>query len=456
MESRVLTEATNVYGLSLAGAILLLTLVRNLRPRLLDLGPGGPLRLAGVKVLPPVLVYLLHYRRYVFFSSRRSFVKFFRRNGLLSPWKLQEIVLALVYVGANVACVGGGGPELAAASLRAGRLAVVNLVIPLAGPHLSFLADVVKVSLHMYKRIHAASGALVLGLALFHAISQASLGETLPVNETKYIWGFVAIVLMCFQSILFPVARRFLWFEIVLRGHQINAVIMIYALCRHTPHFRVLVYFVIAASLFTALSLAQAYVVLDRHRFRTTYAIVTHREDTVHVMIKLNRALRVEPGQYLNIWMPLIAIRSAFQTHPFAIASWSAQPQHQLEIVIAPAEGWTKRLMEMAHMGSTIQVAMFSGPHGPSASIECYEHILVLVQGVKLFSWYPHVSRIMHSCTASESPLKKVHLVFEAASFCELKERSDSGETSTARSRLLSDDNSTRTDNAISEWHRSQ
>lgn len=232
-----------------------------------------------------------------------------------------------------------------------------------------------------------------------------------PANKPR------AALSLSFQSVPFPLLQRFLWYEFALRVHQLSAILLAYALVRHIPSDQV-VYIYVAAGLFLAACAIQLPLILYRHKFKTSPAEIRLGKNTIRIVLETRRPLKVEAGQYVNIWMPFISALSALQSHPFTVASWSEQPQKELEIIIDPAQGWTRRLWEFAKPGTARSVAMFSGPHGPALSFEGYGDILVLAQGSGIFSCFPHLRKIMHESAAPSSVIDRVHLVYETQVFC--------------------------------------
>src|SRR5438874_12952673 len=88
----------------------------------------------------------------------------------------------------------------------------------------------------------------------------------------------------------------------------------------------------------------------------------------VQMTIFLERPLKIKAGQYINIWMHSLGVRSFMQSHPFVVASWTGKQQKNLELVIEPRRGWTKKLHSRAITASGqtggLGRVLFTGPHG--------------------------------------------------------------------------------------------
>jgi NAD(P)H-flavin reductase len=69
-------------------------------------------------------------------------------------------------------------------------------------------------------------------------------------------------------------------------------------------------------------------------------ASISHVNDIVKIRLSLSRLLEVKAGQYIELWMPL-NFWSFWQSHPFAVISWSDGPQSILDLFIEPYQGFT-------------------------------------------------------------------------------------------------------------------
>jgi hypothetical protein len=96
-----------------------------------------------------------------------------RRHRFWGPWTLGDLIIQLVYIGSNSFCLGFRA-NIAQAGLRAGTLSVVNLIPLFLGPHLSFLADILGVSLNTFRYMHRSAALMSSGLVLFHALTVIS------------------------------------------------------------------------------------------------------------------------------------------------------------------------------------------------------------------------------------------------------------------------------------------
>jgi hypothetical protein len=97
-----------------------------------------------------------------------SYPYFLRRHRLFGPWTRAGLILHILYVSLNILLFLFRTTSVAAAGNRAGTLALINLIFLVSTPHLSFLSDLLGISLRLCHRIHRAMGWTVAALLLFH------------------------------------------------------------------------------------------------------------------------------------------------------------------------------------------------------------------------------------------------------------------------------------------------
>lgn len=133
---------------------------------------------------------------------------------------------------------------------------------------------------------------------------------------------------------------RHIAFEFFLRGHQGLAALFLYGTWRHMPAHQSLstLCIYIASGLFTLTISIQIlllcyYNIAFRSRYHTRayiYRGITgdktkneNSEGVIIVGIGLRRPMKLDAGQYVNLWMPTVNLFSWAQIHPFTVISWS-------------------------------------------------------------------------------------------------------------------------------------
>lgn len=113
-----------------------------------------------------------------YFSDTLVYTTLLKRRNFVKRWNYANSLLLLAYVRATGACVVIPLPGIGQVVTRTGTLSVINLLFCFAGPCLSILANVLNISLHSCRRLHASLGALAVMLAVLHAIvAKATTGK---------------------------------------------------------------------------------------------------------------------------------------------------------------------------------------------------------------------------------------------------------------------------------------
>ncbi|KAI6080158.1 ferric-chelate reductase [Hypoxylon rubiginosum] len=306
--------------------------------------------------------------------------------------------------------------DISQAGLRAGTLSLINLIFLYAGPHLSFLADVLGVSLYTFRRLHASAGGAALALAIFHCIVGAAERGGFSFATSQNAFAFTAIMTLCVQAVVFPVLLRVAPYELALRLHQGLAFLFLYALWCHIRFGKwfSVVYIYMAVGLFASVCLLQLGLLLYRNRLGLSPARISVDNRAIRVRVHLRRPVTVEAGQYINLW---VSLWSCVQTHPFTVVSWSDTPQTSLDLFIEPRRGLTQDLLRLAAYGPTTSLAIWSGPHGKVLPVDRHENILLLATGFGIAAHLPYVKKLVYHHRARRTPVRRVHLVWQMDDF---------------------------------------
>lgn len=138
-----------------------------------------------------------------------------------------------------------------------------------------------------------------------------------------------------------------------------------------------------------------------------------------HIRVLLPRPVKVEAGQYINLWMPSVSLWSWMQTHPFTVTSWSRDAQDTVELLVQPRRGLTANLARYASAaaGSSVSfLSLFTGLHGVSEEVSHYESILVFASGFGIAVAIPYLKKMIYSYNTCTSQVRWLHLVWEVES----------------------------------------
>ena len=106
----------------------------------------------------------------LFTFKHLTYSYFLHRHRFLGSWTRSAILVQLIYIALNAFCLGFRAFTLSKAGFRVGNLSWTNMISLFAGPHLSFLADILGFCLGTYRRVHRSAGVMSFALLLFHAL----------------------------------------------------------------------------------------------------------------------------------------------------------------------------------------------------------------------------------------------------------------------------------------------
>ena len=128
----------------------------------------------------------------IFVSKHVIFPYILKRHEVVGPWTRATVAVHLIYIAANVFCLGFHTSSVSKAGLRAETLSLINIVPLFAGPHLSFLADVLGFSLDSLHRIHRSAGWMSFSLAVFYVSTVVAAGDPFPLSQPQNLFGLIA------------------------------------------------------------------------------------------------------------------------------------------------------------------------------------------------------------------------------------------------------------------------
>ena len=208
-------------------------------------------------------------------------------------------------------------------------------------------------------------------------------------------------------------------YEIFLRVHQALAGLIAYALWRHLPSDQILPrgFLYLSAGLFLSTLVMQSSILLYRNgifRHHFPRAHITHTSGAVMMSIYLQKPIKIEAGQYINVWLPSVSFWSFMQSHPFVVVSKAGGCQDKLDLLIEPRHGLTQRLLYHAREYPALnRLAMFSGPHGASVPMDEYEIILMVASGFGIAALGPYLKQLIHNSHIRKVQARRIHVIWQ-------------------------------------------
>ena len=208
-------------------------------------------------------------------------------------------------------------------------------------------------------------------------------------------------------------------YELFLRIHQALTGLIAYAIWRHLPSDKVFPrgFLYISAGLFLSTLVVQSGILLHQNGIflrKFPRAHITHASGAVKISIHLQKPLKIEAGQYINIWIPSVSFWSFMQSHPFVVVSRTGGCQDKLDLLIEPRRGLTQRLLCHAKEHPAMNpLVMFSGPHGASVPMDDYENILMVASGFGIAALGPYLKQLIHNSHVRKVQARRVHVIWQ-------------------------------------------
>ncbi|KAH7108732.1 hypothetical protein B0J11DRAFT_602113 [Dendryphion nanum] len=267
--------------------------------------------------------------------------------------------------------------------------------------------------------MHRSAGITAVFLALFHTFVVLASQPSFAFNRAQNLFAVIGVSsLGCTVFLFLPLFRR-LAYEPFLRIHQAFALLSAYAIWRHLPSTETFprCYVYISASLFLFMCVVQVGSIIYQNgffRYRLSRAEITHEYGAVRLRIQNKKPLKIQAGQYINLWMPSVSLLSVLQSHPFVVISWTEKAQDCLDLFIQPRKGFTRELLSYSGNGPvTNALVVFSGPHGRSIPMDDCENILMVGSGFGIAAHLPYLKQLIHGYNTREVRARRIHLVWQ-------------------------------------------
>lgn len=161
-------NVTQFYAIAAGGCIILLFIIHSL------------IRLSLFLKLCDTLL-----RKHLLYSL------LLRRHRLLGPWTRAQVAFQLIYLGGNVFCTCFKVSTASEAATRAGNLSLINMMPTYFGFHLSFICDLLDVSLLMYRLFHASTGIMSVFLDMLHVIIHTADKSSLSMSGSEQLFELI-------------------------------------------------------------------------------------------------------------------------------------------------------------------------------------------------------------------------------------------------------------------------
>ncbi|KAL4736470.1 ferric reductase NAD binding domain-containing protein [Aspergillus similis] len=291
-------------------------------------------------------------------------------------------------------------------------------------------------------------------LAIVHSINYSVVfsyyeGRWDSVWKQEYWYmGVVATILMSFMLVQSITILRHKGYETFLILHIVFAVVIVYALFRHTSFDgtkwngylwpMVAIWAFDRAVRLLRIAYCNLNVRFGSQFSRTTSSLVQYFEDSDLIKVELSPAsstLKPAPGQHYYIYQP-VALKG-WENHPFTLGAYvppsslsgstgidsiraheKAQQDSKLIFYIRPYDGWTRRLRGQCRKSGLSVIKpklLLEGPYGHAAPLHTFDTVLMVVGGTGIAAAVSYiVDHISRTGGAAKTRTSRVRLVWSA------------------------------------------
>ncbi len=114
-----------------------------------------------------------------------------RRHRLLRPWTCAQMIFQLIYLEGNVFCTCFKISTASEATTRAKNLSLINMMSTYFEFHLSFICDLLDVSLLLYRLFHASTEIMFVLLDLLHVIIHTTDKSSLSRSDFEPLFELI-------------------------------------------------------------------------------------------------------------------------------------------------------------------------------------------------------------------------------------------------------------------------
>ncbi|OQE10077.1 hypothetical protein PENFLA_c095G09143 [Penicillium flavigenum] len=342
------------------------------------------------------------------------------------PSYLQGGVLAALLI-ANIITISLHAQTWADVQKRAGCLAVTHLVPLCSGFSFSLPAHVYYVERDTFQWAHRWLGRICVLHCLLH-------GSVLGANARNTSLGApLAIPLLagCSLVSILPwtlAAILRLWPQLGLKVHHLLASIATGALFYHLID-RVSSYRWVLLGGICAGCAWSAGTCLHTMWFHRSWRITSRRAlaQSFNRLLWLDIAVPMDwvaqPGQYVQLWMPRLGVRSSLQLPAFYVASVDtvhnapgAPTTRTLRIVTRPRPGVTGRVAQAADHAtySTIHFPVcVLGPYGHPPNLGQYGTVVFVLEDIGLFRALPFIRHLVQESRSRRNTVQRLEVLWQ-------------------------------------------
>ncbi|CAG8876554.1 unnamed protein product [Penicillium salamii] len=342
------------------------------------------------------------------------------------PSYLQGGILAALVI-ANIIAVSVHIRSWAEVQKRAGCLAVTHLVPLYSGFSFSLPAHVYRVERGTVQWAHRWLGRI----CALHCLLHGSVLGTVARNTRLAAPLVIPLVAGCSLLSILPwtlaaILRR--WPQLGLKVHHVLASIATGALAYHLIDRTSAYRWVLLGGICTGLGWSLG-TCLHTMWFHRSWRITSRRAlaRSFNRLLWLDIAVPMEwvaqPGQYVQLWMPRLGVRSSLQLPAFYVASVDtvhntpgAPTTRMLRIVTRPRPGVTGRIAQAADHATSTTIHFplcVLGPYGHPPSLGQYGTVVFVLEDIGLFRALPFIRHLVQQSRTRKNTVRRLEVLWQ-------------------------------------------
>ncbi|KAJ5771451.1 uncharacterized protein N7511_003502 [Penicillium nucicola] len=340
------------------------------------------------------------------------------------PSYSQGGILATLVI-ANVIVITFHAQSWADVHRRAGCLAVTHLVPLYFGFSFSLPAHIYRIERGTFQWAHRWLGRI----CVLHCLLHGSILITMARNTMFGAPLVIPLLAGCSLISIMPwtlagILRR--WPQLGLEVHYVLASIATGALFYHlidraSSYPWVLLGGICAGCAWSAVTCLHSMWVHRSWRITARKALARSSNRLLWLDIVVPVEWVARPGQYVQLWMPRLGVRSCLQLPAFHVASVATvqnppeAPTRLLHIVTRPGQGVTGRIAQAADRAhSTVHFPVcVLGPYGHPPYLGQYGTVVFVLEDIGLFRALPFIRHLVEESRSRKNTVRRLQVLWQ-------------------------------------------
>ena len=151
---------------------------------------------------------------------------------------------------------------------------------------------------------------------------------------------------------------------------------------------------------------------------RLPRAVIAKAAGGFKLGLTVHSKMKVDPRQYINLWIPSVSFWSFLQSHLFIVAACGEGEQMTLNLLVDTQKGSTSKSQQLIRYESgsdysEFRVALFTDPHRASAPLRKIERVLMVASGFGIITQLPYLRQLIRGYSDFTARTRRIRLVWQ-------------------------------------------